>query len=104
MFIFGFECGVFYPVVEGGAVDTGFFCGGGDRAFGQEVAEEFYLLEGEGCLAVITRVRARGFVAFCGILSYFVEFCRWREEGRRAGSVVVRRVGGGGGWGLMIVD
>ena len=25
--------------------------------------------------------RARGFVAFCGILSYFVEFCRWREEG-----------------------
>ncbi len=72
-----------------------------------------------GNLAIpLARVRARGFVAFCGILSYFVEFCRWWEEGRRAGSVVaggwipayagmtwegvvVRRVGGGGGWGLV---
>ena len=43
-------------------MDAGFFCGGGDRVFGREPTEEFYLLEGESCGVVLTRVRARVFV------------------------------------------
>ena len=104
--VLGFEYGVFDPAVEGGAVDAGSFRGDGDCAFGQEAVEEFYLLEGEGCCGVVlARVRAGGrarvSVAFRCMLSYCVAFCRRREGRRRSGSVVVRRAGGGDGWGWV---
>ncbi len=74
--------------------------GGGDsRLRGNDVGAEKSLHRARA--RELGYARARGFVAFCGILSYFVEFCRWWEEGRRAGSVVVRRVVGGGGWGVV---